>query len=202
MVRFLNSIHIENLDDFDVDFEMVARDRFKHEQINMVIIKNTPWKYHLLRRFQDGLNEINYPYLLRFSYRVRPDFNDVKHLFADWYQTLYRLPHNLEIIDDEDGRIKIEYLNEAEKEQYHEIINDFRDFLKFICYEFVIVEEIKPAEEEGPEISKRKLKQIVKNAEIEAEESMEASNEDPQIADRNDVIAMREEEKRSMNEEV
>ena len=67
MVRFLNSIHIENLDDFDIDFEMVARDRFKPEQINMVIIKNTPWKYHLLRRFQDALQEINYPYLMRFS---------------------------------------------------------------------------------------------------------------------------------------
>ena len=202
MVRFLNSIRIENIDDFDIDFEMVARDRFKREQINMVIIKNTPWKYHLLRRFQDGLNEITYPYLLRFSYRVRPDFNDVKHLFADWYQTLYRLPHNLEIIDDGEDKIKVEYLNEAEKEQYHDIINDFRDFLKFICYEFVITEEVKPAEEEVPEISKRKLKQIVKNADVEAEESIEASNEDPQIADRNDVIAMREEEKRSMNEEV
>ena len=107
MVRFLNSIHIENLDDFDIDFEMVARDRFRNEQINMVIIKNTPWKYHLLRRFQDALNEITYPYLLRFSYRVRPDFNDVNHLFADWYQTLYRLPHNLEIVDEGEGKIKV-----------------------------------------------------------------------------------------------
>ena len=202
MIRFLNSIHIENLDDFDIDFEMVAWDRFKKDQLNMVIIKNTPWKYHLLRKLQDGLNEVKYPYLLRFSYRVRPDFNDLVHLFADWYQTLYRLPHNLEIVDGGEGKVKVEYLTESEKEQYKEIINDFRDFLKFICYEFVIIEEIKPLEEDTPDISKRKLKQIVKNAEIEAEESMEASNEDPQIADRNDVIAMREEEKRSMNEEV
>ena len=202
MVRFLNSIHIENIDDFDIDFEMVARDRFKREQINMVILKKTPWKYHLLRRFQDALNEINYPYLMRFSYIVRPDFNDVNHLFADWYQTLYRLPHNLDISGDDEGHILIQYLNEAEKEQYKEIISDFRDFLKFLCYEFVITEEVKPEEEEAPEISKRKLKQIVKNAEIEAEESMEASSESPQIADRNDVLAMMEEEKQTMNEAV
>ena len=116
MVRFLNSIHIENIDDFDIDFEMVAWDRFKKDQLNMVIIKNTPWKYHLLRKFQDGLNEIKYPYLLRFSYRIRPDFNDLVHLFADWYQTLYRLPHNLEIVDEGEGKVKVEYLNEAEKE--------------------------------------------------------------------------------------
>ena len=46
MVRFLKSIHIDNLDDFDLDFDMVARDRFNREQINMVILKKTPWKYH------------------------------------------------------------------------------------------------------------------------------------------------------------
>ena len=201
MVRFLNSIHIENLDDFDIDFEMVARDRFRNEQINMVIIKNTPWKYHLLRRFQDALNEITYPYLLRFSYRVRPDFNDVNHLFADWYQTLYRLPHNLEIVDEGDGKIKVEYLSEAEKEQYHEIIKDFKDFLKFICYEFVITEEIKPVEDETIDISKRKLKQIVNKAEAEATEAIENESDEIEPADRNDMAAI-EEEKQALNTQV
>ena len=201
MVRFLNSIHIENIDDFDIDFEMVARDRFRNEQINMVIIKNTPWKYHLLRRFQDALNEITYPYLLRFSYRVRPDFNDVNHLFADWYQTLYRLPHNLEIVEDGEGKIKVEYANEAEKEQYHEIIQDFKDFLKFICYEFVIIEEIKPVEDEAPDISKRKLKQIVNKAEAEAVEAIESDADEPDIVDRNDMASI-EEEKQALNTQV
>ena len=123
MVRFLNSIHIYNLDDFDLDFEMVGYNRFKPKQLDMVIVKKTPWKYSLLRQFQDGLQEISYQYLLRFSYLVRPNYQDVISLFEDWYQTLYRLPHNLNISNDEDV-ILIEYANEAEKEQYHAAIED------------------------------------------------------------------------------
>ena len=201
MVRFLNSIGIENIDDFDIDFEMVARDRFNREQINMVIVKKTPWIYRLLRRFQDALNEIKYPYVLRFSYLVKPDYNDVYRLFSEWHQTIYRLPHNFDMSGDEDGHIYVKYTSEAEMEQYHPIIADFKDFLSFICYEFVFVEEV-VKEEETPEISKREMTKIVKKAEIEAEETMEALSDMPTMADRNDVLAMVEEEKREMNEEV
>ena len=50
MISFLTHLNIENIDDFDIDFEMVGRNRFKPQQIDMVIVKNTPWKYHLLRQ--------------------------------------------------------------------------------------------------------------------------------------------------------
>ena len=90
MIRFLTSLQINNIDDFDLEFEMLGYDRFDKKRLNMVIIKQTPWKYELLRQFQDGLNTINYKYLLRFSYRVRPNGSDVIHLFEDWYQTQFR----------------------------------------------------------------------------------------------------------------
>ena len=201
MVRFLNSLHIENIDDFDMDFEMIARDRFKNEQWNMVIVKKTPWNYQLLRKFQDGLAYINYPYVLRFSYLQRPDYNDAYHLFCEWHQTIYRLPHNFDISGNDDGHIFIKYSSESEKEQYQQIILDFKDFLRFISYEFVITEEVVAAEDE-PEISKREMNKIVKKAEAGAEETMEALSDMPTVADRNDVLAMVEEEKREMNEEV
>ena len=51
MISFLKHVNIENIDDFDIDFEMVGRNRFNRNQIDMVIRKNTPWKYHLLREF-------------------------------------------------------------------------------------------------------------------------------------------------------
>ena len=171
MVRFLTSIGINEFDDFDLDFEMVGYDRFNKTQLNMVIVKDTPWKYSYLRRFQDGLNTISYKYLLRFSYKVRPDFNDVLSLFEDWYQTIYRLPHNLEISGDDNGYIYIQYADEAEQEQYKSQINDFRSFLDFLSYEFVIVESVKPQEEEV-NISDRKMKQLVKEAEKEAVETI------------------------------
>ena len=69
MISFLNHIHIDNVEAFDLDFEMVGRNRFKREQVDMVIVKKTPWKYHLLREFQDGLNTLTYPYK---RYQIRP----------------------------------------------------------------------------------------------------------------------------------
>jgi hypothetical protein len=95
MVRFLTSIGIYNTEDFDIDFDMLGKNRFKKDQLDMVIVKQTPWKYHLLRQFQDGLNTITYPYSIRFSYINRPQGDDVKLIFRDWYQTIYHLPLKL-----------------------------------------------------------------------------------------------------------
>ena len=120
MVSFLKHLNIENIDDFDLDFEMVGRNRFNRNQIDMMIVKNTPWKYHLLREFQDALNTLTYPYLIRFSYIVRPDMNDLIKLFEDWYQTIYRIPHNLELVPVNDSCLKVMYANEAEKAQYEQ----------------------------------------------------------------------------------
>ena len=200
MVSFLKHLNIENIDDFDLDFEMVGRNRFKPEQIDMVIIKNTPWKYHLLRQFQDALNTVNYPYLLRFSYLVRPDMNDLVKLFEDWYQTLYRIPHNLELDSSDENCLKIIYANEAEKVQYEQIIKDFRDFLDFLNYEFVVVEEIKP--DEGPEISKTEMRKIVKQAEKVVEKEIEVESAARQINDRSEVEEMIAKEKAQLNEET
>lgn len=203
MIRFLNSIHIENLDDFDIDFEMLGYDRFKKKQLNMVIVKKTPWKYHLLRQFQDGLQTINYEYLLRFSYKVRPDFDDVKHLFEDWYQTIYHLPHNLELISESEDVINIEYASEAEKEQYQAAVNDFRDFLNFISYEFIIKETIKPVEElEHPELSSKEIKKITKVAAKEAEEAIATEDDSPAPNDSSEVEKIIEQQREDMAMQV
>ena len=200
MISFLRHINIENIDDFDLDFEMVGRNRFKREQIDMMIVKNTPWKYHLLREFQDALNTLTYPYLIRFSYIVRPDMNDLIKLFEDWYQTIYRIPHNLELVIVNDSCLKVMYTNEAEKAQYESAIKDFNDFLNFLNYEFVIVEEVKP--DEGPEISKSEMRKIVKKAEEVTEEALEEESAARQINDRSEVEELIAKEKAELNEEV
>ena len=200
MISFLKHINIENIDDFDIDFEMVGRNRFNRNQIDMMIVKSTPWKYHLLRQFQDGLNTLTYPYLLRFSYLVRPNMDDLVKLFEDWYQTLYRIPHNLELDTSDDNYLKIIYANEAEKAQYEQIIKDFRDFLDFLNYEFSVVEEVKP--DEGPEISKTEMRKIVKQAEKVVEKEIEEESAARQINDRSEVEEMIAREKAQLNEET
>ena len=204
MTRFLTSIGINNLDDFDLDFEMVGYNRFDRKQLDMVIIKDTPWQYDLLRQFQDGLNTVTYKYLLRFSYRVRPNLNDVIRLFEDWYQTLYRIPHNLNISGDDEGRFIIEYENEAEKEQYKPAIEDFKSFLDFINYEFVIIENIKPEEPEEVQISERKMKAIIKEADKEADEAISsaAASNEVEANDASVAEEMFEQEREMLNKNV
>ena len=200
MISFLKHLHIENIDDFDMDFEMVGRNRFNRDQIDMMIVKNTPWKYHLLRELQDALNNLDYPYLIRFSYIVRPDMNDLVKLFEDWYQTIYRIPHNLELVPVNDSCLKVMYANESEKAQYEAIVKDFNDFLNFINYEFVIMEEVKP--DEGPEISKSEMRKIVKKAEEVTEEALEVESAARQINDRSEVEELIAKEKAELNEET
>ena len=200
MVSFLKHLNIENIDDFDLDFEMVGRNRFNRNQIDMMIVKNTPWKYHLLREFQDALNTLTYPYLIRFSYIVKPDMNDLIKLLEDWYQTIYRIPHNLELVIFKDNCLKVLYANEAEKAQYENAIKDFNDFLNFLNYEFVIVEEVKP--DEGPEISKSEMRKIVRKAEEVTEEALEEESAARQINDRSEVEELIAKEKAELNEEV
>ena len=106
MIRFLKSINIENIDDFDIDFEMINRDRFDNNKWNMIILKNSPWDYQLLREFQDALQNIQYPYMLRFSYLNRPDCQNVINLFNEWYLTLYRLPLPISIEDNGEDQMR------------------------------------------------------------------------------------------------
>ena len=102
MKRFLTSIGIENLDDFDMDFDLLSYDLFEPKKLNMMVVKQTPWDYQYIRELQDHLVNIDYKYSLRFSYLTKPDFDNVVSLFNDWYQTIYRLPSEVRIVKDEE----------------------------------------------------------------------------------------------------
>ena len=128
------------------------------------------------------------------------DLEDLdKDLFNEWYQTIYHFPANITIYSDDRGNIQVEYDSYSEKEQYESQIADFRDFLNFINYEFIVIERVVPKEEEGPDISKREMKKMEKVAEKAATETIKESTED-HIADRNDVEKIIEEEKKQLSE--
>lgn len=192
MVRFLTSIKIDNIDDFDIDFEMVGRNRFNPKQVDMVIVKKTPWDYDLLRQFMDHLSYINYPYLLRFSYLNKPTSEEVIYLFHAWYRYLYKTVDELDINCDGET-IFIIYSSQEENEKYNDVIKEFKSFLNFISYDFYINEEIKKIKTE-PVIAPHILEKITKKAEIEADESIESSLEEKDVLDRNDVAAQIQEE--------
>ena len=45
MMRFLKSIEIYNFDDFDIEFDMISKNRFNPKQFDMMIVKQTPWNF-------------------------------------------------------------------------------------------------------------------------------------------------------------
>ena len=65
MTRFLNSINLQNIDRFDMDFDLVVRNQYNRAQVDMLIVKETPWDYSLLEEFQEALNTIQYPYSVK-----------------------------------------------------------------------------------------------------------------------------------------
>ena len=88
MVRFLRSIGIIDIERFDMDFDLVARNQFDPQQVDMLVVKDTPWTYSLLEEFQNGLSIIGYPYTIQFSYKTRPTVYDAIALFDDWYRVI------------------------------------------------------------------------------------------------------------------
>ena len=71
MQRFLKSMGFqeEELDSFDLEFESISRNRFNKEQFDIRIVKNEPWNYDQLMKFQAGLLNLKFPYPIRFSYK-------------------------------------------------------------------------------------------------------------------------------------
>ena len=203
MRSFLNSIHIENIDDFDLDFEMVGRNRFNYQQIDMLMTKETPWDYELLRQFQDGLNTITYPYTLHFSYLTRPTSEDAIKLFYDWFRYLYRSESDIELIKVDDNVIQVNYLDESFKARNEAIIKDFKDFLSFISYDFVeVTENVLPEKEVGVEADEETKKEAAETASTQAIEDIEESKNEPEITDRSDIDALVEKEQSEKNQMV
>ena len=199
MIRFLNSIGIEDIDDFDLDFEMISRDRFDNKKWNMIIVKETPWNYQLLRRFQDALLTITYPYTLVFTYLKRPENEDVLQLFQEWYQTLYRVTPELEVYGDEDGHLLVAYKDEKEQQAYKIAIQDFKDFLMFINYEFTITESVK--NEGVPLVSKKEMKRLIKEASTFVKETIQQDKEEI-VNDRADIEKIAQETIKAQTKEA
>ena len=152
MIRFLTSIKLENLDRFDMDFDLVARNQYNREQVDMLIVKKTPWDNELLEEFLDALQSIQYPYSMKFSYIKKPHAGDATKLFGDWHYRHNRFNSNLKIFGI-NKTITIYYENEEEKAKYASTIKDYKQFLDFIGYNFEIVEKIMEKTPENPAIS-------------------------------------------------
>ena len=129
MIRFLKSIGIEDIDRFDLDFELVARNANNRDRVDMFIIKKTPWNSRLLEEFMNGLNTISYQYMMRFSYETKPNADDAAKLFDDWFFSHNRYRTEAKCVG-EDGKVTFYYKGEEEKNSGAQAEIDFEEFLK------------------------------------------------------------------------
>ena len=166
MRRFLTSIGIENVDRFDMDFDIVTRNSIDRNQIDMLIVKQTPWNFDLLEEFQEHLELIKYPYTMKFSYIKKPMASDATRLFEDWHYSHCRFNSNLRLMGF-GNTITIYYKDEEEKSSNEQVIKDLTDFLDFLGYNFQIEHKIV---QNSQEIPQKIEKDVVKTEMSEDEE--------------------------------
>ena len=159
MRRFLTSIGIENVERFDMDFDIVTRNSINRNQIDMLIVKETPWTYELLEEFQNHLESVKYPYTMKFNYLKKPLASDATKLFGDWHYSHCRFNSFLRLVGI-GNKITVYYENEEEKEKNEQVFKDFAEFLSFLNYNFQIEHKIIEKTQEKPVILE---KEEVKN---------------------------------------
>ena len=181
MKRFLTSIGIKNIDDYDLDFDLVSRNNINHDQVDMLIVKNTPWDEQLLFDFLDALENIKYKYSMKFSYFQKPTGEDAKKLFESWYRSHYRIKPNLSLKANNKNLVFV-FKNDLEKADNETTLTDYNDFLSFIGYESEIslsfeIKENEIEEEVEVEVEddhEEEISEEQKQAEHEIIESLKA----------------------------
>ena len=186
MRRFLTSIGIDNIERFDLDFDLVTRNQYNRNKIDMLIVKETPWTYELLEEFQNHLETIKYPYSIKFNYLRKPSASDATKLFADWHHTHCRVNSTLKLIGIS-NIITVYYESEEEKAKNSQTLKDYADFLEFLNYNFQIEHKII---EKTQEIS-----QIIEKQEVQ--EEMSEDEEKTLKAFQSSVTEMRHELERN-----
>lgn len=139
MIRFLNSIGIDNVDDYDIFFEMVGKDPYNNKRVIFTIRKETPWSLKPLLDFKKGMESLKYLYDLRFAYSETPYFNDVRSLLEDYFKEINGNSPMFSIEEGENERM-VAVFSDRNPDGYEEkFIKESNELLKFISYSFSLV---------------------------------------------------------------
>ena len=97
IIRFLESIGLEDVTRFGMDFELVACDAKNKSLVHMTIRKETPWDYALLTEFLDALQNASFNMDIRFVYAEEPGEEDISELFSNFCFEKYRLMSDISV---------------------------------------------------------------------------------------------------------
>ena len=173
--RFLKSININDIENYDLDFESIVKSKYYSNTFIFTINKDTPWKYKQLDAFLTGLKHIdNYKYELNIIYKKTPQNSDILSLIKEYFFNQDFVEIKGEVLD-ENGELIFLAHDQASFDSFKRHYEDFKILLSFINYPSNItlkMAEIKPLKvvEEKPLITKEVIQSDNKKVEEEAEE--------------------------------
>lgn len=180
--RFLKSIGISDIEDYDIDFESIMKSQYFPNRFIFTVKKKTPWDYKFLDAFTNGLHKITtYSYEFVFSYDIKPDLNNILSIIKEWYfnQEYSDLTAS---IKEENGSFVLNFLKEEEFNNFKKHFNDLKSFFEFISYPTNINLNLNIKKEEQktdePKITKEQIVQENKDVETEAEGKAEKEIEE------------------------
>ncbi len=148
---FLKSIGISDVEKYDLDFVLVARNPYKREQVDMAIEKYSPWSYPVLEEFLSAIANIRYPYTIRFSYPNGIACEDVCTLFADWHMAHFYDYPSFPIGGEGENSIVAGFESKQQLDAEEPKLREFESMLYFLNYDFAIRRVlIGPAASEAP----------------------------------------------------
>ena len=171
MLRFLESIQLENPEDFDLSFLSIVKSTSDKNFYTYNIVKETPWDYQLIDQFLNALNTINtYKYEINFSYNKKITIEDLTLLIDDFIfnKTYNKIPFSLQI--------EKEILNLiSEKEEDYSSLKPFEEelnsFFNFINYPYEVLINKVEEEEEILELTEEIKETFIKEAKEEQKEN-------------------------------
>lgn len=150
MIRFLRSIGIENIDDFDIDFISCQKSKVDKNFFIFNVKKETPWDYRYLDQFKTSLCNIKtYNYSFSFIYAEIITLDSLKKLVEDVYfnLTFEKLECDFEL---NNSIILLTFSTKIKYEAFEKYKKDIESLFSFINYPFsinVILKEEKKNEE-------------------------------------------------------
>lgn len=177
MLKFLESIGIQDPSPYDLSFEYIKRDSVNRKKVYMTIRKETPWLMSLLSEFQIHLASIKYEAEIRFVYVKAPAFEDVERLFLDYYfhNRRERCPYYL--LEEDDETINLVISDEKDRGDAESLAKDFNLLLKWIFYDYTL-KVLLISKEKEPEISEQPLEEESSEEEASSSASSAPLDED------------------------
>ncbi len=144
MEKFLKSIGLSNVEDFDMSFLKVSHAPNDPCCALMEIRKETLWDFDLLMDFREAISRVNYKCNIAFSYGETPNIYHIERLLKALYLRNYHVdsPFELEL---DNSNIYAKAKDFSQKDNFYDVLDEMNDICKFANYGFNLILGEKPS---------------------------------------------------------